>query len=205
VQAALPTWLAGPTALGSPVPWIVPATLTVLFGGGGGLRTLAMLVGYALLRRLFRAGLGRVTGLTATWAVALLLIWLSFVRVASGVSYAAEDADASVDVTVPTALSTQRSDAFSMVEVDRPPYLENQDELDAAIDAVVSPPGSLQPPDSPPSPASEQSVVLHFVVNADGSVDRQTVTVTSAVDMRIAAIAVYLPRVLRFTPALKDG
>ncbi|MFL5385815.1 MAG: hypothetical protein ACJ8GN_25145 [Longimicrobiaceae bacterium] len=198
VQAALPQWLAGPTALGSPVPWIAPAALTVLFGGGGGLRTLAMFVGYLVLRRLFRAGPGRVTALTAGWVAALLLIWLSFVQAASGVSYAAEGAHAEVGVTPPSVLSAHRGDAFAMVEVDQPPNVRNQEEIDRAIAAAIA---------SSPWPASRSTgfALLRFVVEADGAVDPSTITVTEATTPEVATLARDIARLLRFTPPMKGG
>ena len=201
VQAALPPWLAGPAALGSPVPWIIPVALTVLFGAGGGVRTFAMFAGYAVLRRLFRAGLGPVTRLTVAWVVAMVFLFLMFSGLLVGGPYAAGEgagADVSADVVVPTALTTPRGDALSLVEVDRAPYLENQEEVDEAIAAAVA---------SSPWPPSqlEGSAVMRFVVNADGTVDDNTITVASTPSAAVTDVATDIARLLRFVPALKDG
>ncbi|MFL5537682.1 MAG: hypothetical protein ACJ8J0_01735 [Longimicrobiaceae bacterium] len=198
VQAALPPWLAGPAALGSPVPWIAPVALTVLFGAGGGVRTLAMLVGFAVLRHLFRAGVGRVTRITVAWGVVMLLLWSFLAGLAAGGSYAAQGADADAGVVMPAPLPGQRGDAFNMVEVDHAPYLQNQDEVDAAIAAATR---------SAPWPRSELegSAVMRFVVNADGTVDPNTITVTVTPNSSVAGVAVDVAKLLRFVPAQKDG
>ncbi|HEV7587931.1 MAG TPA: hypothetical protein VGO40_07340 [Longimicrobium sp.] len=209
VQAALPPWLAGPTALGSPLPWAAPAALTILYGATGGLRVFAMMVGFLALRRLFRGGVGGFTRVTAMWVVALMLLW----SIASGIvvgSYAAGDVTTggSVDpgdgysiVSVPqpeAAVLPGRRDAYEQADVDRAPYLVNQDALDEAVGAAVA---------SAKWPASRSvgGAILRFVVNADGSVDPTTVTVTSAGSQEVASIATGVAKLLRFVPALKGG
>jgi hypothetical protein len=210
VQAALPPWLAGPTALGSPIPWAAPAALTILFGATGGVRIAAMMVGFLALRRLFRAGVGGITRHTVAWMVGLLLLW-SIVTAVLGGSYAAGDGGPYVTsdgerVTLepadgyPTAAvpQTARRDAYEMRDVDRAPYLVNQDALDAELQVAIANVAWGRS-------RSAGDAILHFVVNADGSVDVETVTVASAASPEVASIATGVVPLLRFVPALKDG
>jgi hypothetical protein len=198
-QAALPPWLAGPSALGNPLPWTAPAALTILFGATGGVRIFAMMVAFLALRRLFRAGVGGFTRVTAMWVVGLLLLWTLVTGVLGGPS-AADDLISASDLIGPGdgysprveyTVDPARRDAYDMADVDRAPYLVNQDALDAALDKASS--------------RVVGGAILHFVVNADGTVDPATVTVTSAGNPEVAGTVTDVVKLLRFVPALKDG
>jgi outer membrane biosynthesis protein TonB len=82
--------------------------------------------------------------------------------------------------------------------VDRAPYLANQPEVDHAVAAAVA---------SAPWPRSrlQGSVVLHFVVKADGTVDEETLGVAGAPNQDAASLALGVAPVLRFFPGMKDG
>ena len=207
VQAALPAWVAGPTALASPLPWAAPAALTILFGASGGMRILAMMAGYLVLRRLFRAGVGGFTRVTAIWMLALMLLWSIVAGVVAGASAApGYDYD---DVVVSTRESVLRVPTppagsvpprvYTMGEVDRAPYLVNSDQVDAALAEVVA---------SSPWPAAQLTgnVVLRFMVREDGSVDPATVSVVGRPPSAAAAnVATRIARLMRFTTGWKDG
>jgi hypothetical protein len=197
VQAALPPWLAGPDALASPIPWAAPATLSILFGATGGVRVLAMMVGYLALRRLFRGGAGAFTRVTAIWVVVLMILW-SIVAAGIGASSATGDDFRYVPSTTSDAQIPRLHDVYAMAEVDRAPYLANQTEVDHAVAAAVA---------SAPWPRAELhgSVVLHFVVNADGTVDEESVGVAGAPNPDVASLAAGIAPVLRFRPGMKDG
>jgi len=208
LQAALPR-VMGPAALASPVPWVAPAALGILFGATGGLRVFAMLVGFLVLRRLFRAGVGAFTWVTGMWVVALMLVWAMVAGAAGSMAApSARDDDPSVmapgaDVPYvsvpPTVLrGPDRTDAHRLADVDRAPYLENRDKLDAAVAAAIA---------SAPWPRSRLvgNVTLRFVVDADGTVDAETVSVIAEPSVEVASLAMDLPRMLRFVPALKEG
>jgi hypothetical protein len=207
-QAALPPWLAGPTALGSPIPWAAPAALTILFGATGGLRIFAMMVGFLALRRLFRGGMGGITRRTVAWTAGLLLLWVMLGWVLTGLHATGDLTFGSLDpgndysiIPVPQpdpAADPERRDAYDMRDVDRAPYLVNQDALDDALRATVA-------SASWPRSRSAGGAILHFVVEADGSVDPRTVTVTSAASPEVASIATSVVTLLRFVPALKGG
>jgi hypothetical protein len=202
LQAALPPWLAGPTALGSPFPWIAPAALTVVYGFGGELRILGMAVGYVALRSLFRSGLGSFTARTAGWVVGMLLFWFVCTGIA-GISTYPPDDDYDVGDVYTTSQPIQpppspRPDAYEQVDVDVPPMLRNRDEVAAAVDEALQ---SRQYP----GPDQEQRVTQRFVVNTNGSVDMWTVTVVNAPSAELAAVAREVTRSMWFDPGGEDG
>lgn len=194
-QAALPPWIAGPTALASPIPWVAPAALTILYGTTGGLRVMAMMAGFLALRRVFRAGPGGFTALTAMWTVALMLLW-SIVGVAGG-SYFGGGLDADADAASSARIIPVQRYAREVIEVDRAPYLLNQDEVDRALrDVVKSLPYSIS--------SQGGNALLHFVVNVDGTVDPTTVSVVGASSDEFAKAAAGVAEWLRFEPARLD-
>jgi TonB family protein len=201
VQAALPPWVAGPAALGSPVPWAAPAALTILFGVTGGMRVMAMMVGFFALRRLFRAGPGAFTRVTAMWVVGLLLLWYVVAGLAGVVGGLSATGTPDTYVTAPPSAVppyVERPDAYRLAEVERLPSLANQVDVDEALAAAIA---------SAPWPHSrlQGSVLLHFVVNQEGNVDPRTVTLINSPNPEAGSIALDVAAVLRFRPALKDG
>jgi hypothetical protein len=202
LQAALPASIAGPTALGSPLPWIAPAALTVVYGLGGELRILGMVVGYMALRSLFRSGLGSFTARTAGWVVGMLLFWFVCTGIA-GISTYPPDDDYDVADVYTTSQPIQpppsaRPDAYEQVDVDVPPVLRNRDDVASAVDRELQ-------ARAYPGPAEDQLVTQRFVVNSNGSVDMWTVTVVNAPSAELAAVAREVTRSMWFEPGREGG
>jgi hypothetical protein len=200
LQAALPPSIAGPTALGSPFPWLAPAALTVVYGFGGELRILGMAVGYVALRGLFRSGLGSFTARTVGWVVGMLLFWFVLSGVA-GMSYPPDDDYDIIDYAPSQPVQSPpspRTDAYEQVDVDVPPVLRNRDAVASAMDEALR-------SRKYPGPAEEQLVTQRFVVNQDGSVDMWTVTVVNAPSAELAAVAREVTRSMWFEPGVEGG
>jgi hypothetical protein len=197
LRGGLPAWIAGPTALGSPLPWAAPAALTILFGDGGGLRIVAMLVAALVLRRLFSAGFGRLTTATAMWIVGLMVLWSAVSGMVSGGSYAtkpdyAEITTSSTDISLIPGVS----EPYTVATVDRPAALLNPGEVQDWLRGVLG---------SAPAGYVRGTATLRFVVDVQGRVDEATVSVLGPRSTPATAYARGLTAVLRYEPAMKDG
>ena len=206
VQAALPDWIAGPAALGGPLPWAGPALLTILFGASGGMRLVAMAVGFMVLRRLFRGGLARVTALTGVWIVGLMLLW-SLVNGIVAVPYASgprsfADGDAPYAVVAPPVARGGAQGAvvfpvFALADVDVQPELSNRGEVNRALSASY--------PTLMRDAGVTGTATVRFTVTELGEVDDASLQVVSATHDAFAPPALAVVRSMRFWPARKDG
>ena len=205
VQSGLPAWLAGPAALGHPLPWAAPALVAVLFAGAGPLRLMGMIACVYIFRSLFRGGLARVTGLTLVWLVALVLATVTVVG-SSGADNRHKPilrdlADPAMvteppDPSMAPAATADGQYVYRLGDVDAAPELINPDEVARELSANY-------PPDLRDAGVTG-TVAVTFTVTSRGLVEPGSIRLTTF-KPGFSDAAWRVVMAMRFKPAEKGG
>jgi TonB family protein len=213
---AIPQWIGGPTALGNPLAWLPAAALTFTPGTPTWVCALIMGLGVAsvVLSALGarRAGPAtppyRINALTGMWMAALLLLWTVLTGIAHG-SSADAGADAKTAPVVVAPVDVAPAEAapdpalrpifrlYELSEVDVQPALVNREEVDRKLSSSY--PLLLR------DAGVTGTVIVAFTVDTLGVPDPASMSVQSSTHQAFTAAAIAVARVMRFSPATKDG